>query len=38
MDVIANMIGLELFGDEILIGGSADQTLPFIFKIHEVKD
>lgn len=30
IDATVNIIGLEWFVDELLIGGSDDQTLPFI--------
>lgn len=37
MDDTANMICLDDSEDEVLIGGSADHTLPFMSKINEDK-
>lgn len=32
------MMGFDFSNDEVSIGGSADQTLPFKSKRYEVKD
>ena len=37
MEATANMIRLDDSEDKILIGGSADHTLPFILQIDGVK-
>lgn len=37
IEATVSIMGLRCFEDELLIGGSADQTLPFMIKMNKIR-
>lgn len=37
IEATVSIMGLDWFEDELLIGGTADQTLPFIIRMNKIR-